>query len=47
MYGGLKFASLSFINSDKFGNEYENDLLVGSVEGKIYHFDYVGSLYMR
>jgi aldose sugar dehydrogenase len=32
--------SLLFFNSDKIGDEYENDLFVGSVKnGTIYHFD--------
>jgi aldose sugar dehydrogenase len=30
--------SLVFFNSDKLGNQYENDLFVGDVRGTIYHF---------
>jgi glucose/arabinose dehydrogenase len=36
----LGFTAVKFINSDKFGEEYENDLLIGGVnEQAIYHFD--------
>ena len=32
--------AIAFINSKIFGEEYENDLLVGSVkQGRIFHFD--------
>lgn len=31
--------SLRFINSDKLGTEYKNDMLVGDYYGNIYHFD--------
>jgi glucose/arabinose dehydrogenase len=36
----LGFTAVKFINSDKFGEEYENDLLIGGVNDQaIYHFD--------
>jgi glucose/arabinose dehydrogenase len=28
-----------FLNSDKLGSEYKNDIFVGSVDGRIFHFD--------
>jgi glucose/arabinose dehydrogenase len=32
--------SIKFLNSDKYGKEYENDILVGDINnGNIYHFD--------
>ena len=31
--------ALRFLNSDKLGKEYENDLFVASTKGQIYHFD--------
>jgi len=32
--------ALKFLNSDKYGAEYENDMFIGDVnDGKIYHFD--------
>ena len=32
--------ALKFLDSDAYGSEYQNDILVGDVnEGKIYHFD--------
>jgi glucose/arabinose dehydrogenase len=32
--------AIKFINSDKYGKEYENDILVGDINnGNIYHFD--------
>ena len=32
--------ALKFLNSDKYGKEYENDIFVGEVNnGRIYHFD--------
>src|SRR5829696_6095787 len=30
--------SIVFLNSDKFGQQYENDMFVGDVHGNIYHF---------
>jgi aldose sugar dehydrogenase len=30
--------SIVFLNSDKFGEQYENDMFVGDVRGNIYHF---------
>lgn len=35
--------SIAFLNSDKFGNEYENDLIMGNVKGQLYHFDLVSN----
>jgi glucose/arabinose dehydrogenase len=35
--------SIAFLNSDKFGKEYENDLFMGNVRGQLYHFDLVSS----
>lgn len=35
--------SIAFLNSDKFGSEYENDLFMGNVKGQLYHFDLVSS----
>jgi glucose/arabinose dehydrogenase len=34
-------SSLVFLNSDKFGKKYQNDIFVGSVKsnGDLYHFD--------
>ena len=31
--------ALLFLNSDKLGSEYKNDMFVGSVDGRIFHFD--------
>jgi aldose sugar dehydrogenase len=31
--------AIRFLNSNKFGIEYKNDMLVGNFYGKIYHFD--------
>lgn len=31
--------SLKFLNTDNYGDEYENDMLVGDYYGKIYHFE--------
>jgi len=31
--------SIKFLNSDRLGNQYENDLFVGDVNGNLYHFD--------
>ena len=33
--------AIKFLNSDKYGKEYENDIFVGTVipNGDIYHFD--------
>jgi aldose sugar dehydrogenase len=31
--------AIKFLNSDKYGNEYENDVCVGSNIGYIFHFD--------
>jgi glucose/arabinose dehydrogenase len=30
---------LLFLDSDKLGSEYKNDMFVGSVDGRIFHFD--------
>ena len=32
-----------FLNSDKLGSEYKNDMFVGSVDGRIFHFDLNGN----
>jgi len=32
-------AALKFLDSDKYGNKYKNDLFVGTSTGKLYHFD--------
>jgi glucose/arabinose dehydrogenase len=31
--------ALNFLNSDKLGKEYENDMFVGDTRGNLYHFD--------
>jgi len=31
--------ALKFLNSDKLGKKYENDMFVGDVSGQLYHFD--------
>jgi len=31
--------SIKFLNTDKLGKQYENDVLVGDALGRIYHFD--------
>jgi aldose sugar dehydrogenase len=31
--------ALKFVTTDKLGKEYENDLLVADVNGRVYHFD--------
>jgi glucose/arabinose dehydrogenase len=31
--------AIKFLNSDKLGKQYENDLFVGDVNGNLYHFD--------
>ena len=31
--------ALKFLDSDKLGKEYENDMLVSDVSGRVYHFD--------
>ena len=31
--------AIKFLNSDKYGNKYENDIFVGSAIGNIHHFD--------
>jgi glucose/arabinose dehydrogenase len=31
--------ALKFLNSDKLGKQYENDIFVGDMHGNIYHFD--------
>jgi aldose sugar dehydrogenase len=30
---------IKFLNSDKLGSEYKNDMFVGDISGNIYHFD--------
>jgi glucose/arabinose dehydrogenase len=35
--------SITFLNSDKLGKEYENDLFMGNVRGQVYHFDLVSN----
>jgi aldose sugar dehydrogenase len=31
--------AIKFLNSDKLGNQYENDMFVGDVTGNLYHFN--------
>jgi glucose/arabinose dehydrogenase len=31
--------AIKFLNSDKLGKEYENDIFVGDINGNLYHFD--------
>jgi glucose/arabinose dehydrogenase len=31
--------TLIFFSSDKYGKEYENDMFVADINGRIYHFD--------
>jgi aldose sugar dehydrogenase len=31
--------AIKFLNSNKYGKEYENDIFVGSVSGYVFHFD--------
>jgi glucose/arabinose dehydrogenase len=31
--------AIKFLNSDKLGNQYENDMFVGDYQGGLYHFD--------
>ena len=31
--------SIKFLDTDKYGKQYKNDMLVGDVYGRIYHFD--------
>jgi aldose sugar dehydrogenase len=31
--------SIKFLNTNKYGKQYENDILVGDAYGRIYHFD--------
>jgi glucose/arabinose dehydrogenase len=31
--------AIKFLNSDKYGKKYENDVFVGSASGYLYHFD--------
>ena len=31
--------ALKFLTTDKLGEQYENDMLVSDVRGRVYHFD--------
>jgi len=31
--------SIKFLDTDKYGSQYKNDILVGDAYGRIYHFD--------
>jgi len=35
----IGLTAIKFLNSDKLGKKYENDLFVGSIIGRIFHFD--------